>query len=213
MIVCIMALRRSRRLQGLVPEESLLQQVCFICQREIDISSLTRCQRTSCCGVFMHKTCHRQMVTMLPTCGNCRRENDEYQREIVLETDEELESDEENPFEIPIGTTPPPRNTHVVRELIEYRRERRYLNTHYRQSVFWPEVPFEADPVIWLTYYYKLELFTRLFPDNPLYVHGRVMLPVTATSAMRHAVYRMRHFLSAKTTVTFNVFQLKNFTT
>ena len=136
-----MALRRSRRLRGLVPEESLLQQVCFICQREIDISSLTRCQRTSCCGVFMHKTCHRQMVTMLPTCGNCRRENDEYQREIVLETDEELESDEENPFEIPIGTTPPPRNTHVVRELIEYRRERRYLNTHYRRSVFWRSYP------------------------------------------------------------------------
>ena len=186
-----MALRRSRRLQGLVPEESLLQQVCFICQREIDISSLTRCQRTSCCGVFIHRTCHRQMVSMLPTCGNCRRENDGYQREIVLETDEEMESEEENPFEIPIGTTPPLRNAQVLRELIEYRRERRYLNTHYRQSVFWPELPFEADPVIWLTYYYKLELFTRLFPDNPLYVHGRVMLPVTATSAMRHAVYRM----------------------
>ena len=100
-----------------------------------------------------------------------------------------MESDEENPFEI--VTTPPLRNAQVVGELIEYRRERRYLNTHYRRSVFWPEVPFEADPVIWLTYYYKLELFTRLFPDNPLYVHGRVMLPVTAMSAMRQAVYRM----------------------
>ena len=131
------------------------------------------------------------MVSMLPTCGNCRRENAEYQREIVLETDEELESDEENPFDIPIGTAPPLRNAQVVGELVEYRRERRYLNTHYRRSVFWPEVPFEADPVIWLTYYYKLELFTRLFPDNPLFVHGRVLLPVTATSAMRHAVYRM----------------------
>ena len=138
----------------------------------------------------MHKSCHRQMVTTLPTCGNCRRANDAYQREIVLETDEELESEEENPFEISPGTTPPLRNARVVGELIEYRRDRRYLNTHYRQSVFWPEVPFEADPSIWLTYY-KLELFTRLFPDNPLYVHGRVLLPVTATSAMRHAVYRM----------------------
>ena len=72
------------------------------------------------------------MVTMLPTCGNCRRENDEYQREIVLETDEEVESDGKNPFEMPIGTAPPLRNAQVVRELIEYRRKRRCLNTHYR---------------------------------------------------------------------------------
>ena len=80
-----MALRRSRRLQGLAPEEPRLEQVCFICQRELDIGSLTGCQRTSCCSVFMHKSCHRQMVTTLPTCGNCRRENDVYQREVVLE--------------------------------------------------------------------------------------------------------------------------------
>ena len=168
-----------------------LEQVCFICQREIDINSLTRCRRTSCCGMFMHKSCHHQMVTMLPTCGICRRENDEYQREIVLETDKEMDSDEENPFEMPIGTAPPVRNTHVVMELIEYRHERRYLNTHYRSSLFWPEIPFEADPSIWPNYYYKLELFTRLFPDNPLFVHGRVMLPISPTSEMRRAVYRM----------------------
>ena len=48
---------------------------------------------------------------VLSTCGNCGRENDEYQREIVLETDEEMESDEENPFEITIDMAPPARNT------------------------------------------------------------------------------------------------------
>ena len=174
-----------------MPEESLLEQVCFICQREIDIDSLTRCQGTSCCGVFMHKSCHRQMVTTLPTCGNCRHENAEYQREIVLETNEEMESDEENPFEITIGMALPARNTHVVMKLIEYRRERRYIHTHYCWSVFWPEIPFEAELSIWLNYYCKLELFTRLLPDNPLYVHSRVMSPTSATSAIRHAVYRM----------------------
>ena len=139
----------------------------------------------------MHKSCHRQMGTTLATCGNCRRENDAYQREVVLETDEEMESDEENPFEITLGMVPPLRNGQVVAELIQYRRERRYLNTHYRRSVFWPEVPFEADPSIWRNYYFNSELFTRLFPDNPFYVHGRVMLPVTDTSPMRHDVYRM----------------------
>ena len=88
------------------------------------------------------------MVTTLPTCGNFRRKNDEYQREIVLKTDEEMESDDENPFEITLGMAPPARSTQVVMELIQYRRERRYLNTHCRHSVFWPEVPFEADPSI-----------------------------------------------------------------
>ena len=86
----VMALRPSRRLRGLAPGESRLEQVCFICQRGINIGSLSRFQRTSLCSVFMHRTCHRQMVTRLPTCGNCRGRNDEFQREVVLETDEEV---------------------------------------------------------------------------------------------------------------------------
>ena len=76
-------MRRSRRLRGLAPEESPLEQVC-ICQRGIDINSVTRCQCTLCCGVFMHKPCYRQMVATLPTCGHCRSENEGYQREVVL---------------------------------------------------------------------------------------------------------------------------------
>ena len=55
-----------------------------------------------------------QMMTMLPTCSIFQRENEEYQREIVLETDEEMDSDEENPFKLPSGTALPVRNTHVV---------------------------------------------------------------------------------------------------
>ena len=141
------------------------------------------------------------MVTTLPTCGNCRRNNAEYQRETVLETDEEMEPDEENPFEITIGMAPPARNTLVVMKLIEYRLKRRYIHTHYRRSHFWPEIPYEADPSIWLNY----ELFTRLFPSNPLYVHGRVMLPTSATSAMRHAVYRMFMYNTP-----FTVFEITN---
>lgn len=75
------------------------------------------------------------MVSMLPTCGNCRRRNDEFQREIVLETDEEMESDEEDPFAMDEGTVPI-RNTEVVRELIKYRCDRRYLNPHYKGPCF-----------------------------------------------------------------------------
>ena len=84
-----------------------------------------------------------------------------------------------------------PRNAQVVRELVEYRRDRRHLNTHYPGSVFWPEIFFEEDSGIWLSYYHKLELFTRLFPDNPLFLHGCVRLPILATAVMRRTVYRM----------------------
>ena len=120
----VMALRRSRRLRGLAPEESQLEQVCFICQRGIDIGSLSRCQRTSCCGVFMHSVCHRQMVSRLPTCGNCRGRNDEFQREVVLETDEEVEEMEsdDDPFSMGEGM-PSLSPTRVSRELTEYRRD------------------------------------------------------------------------------------------
>ena len=190
-MVCRVTMRCSRRLAGLAPEEPLLQQVCFICQRELDIGSLTRCQRTSCCRVFMHKSCHHRMVTTLFRCGNCRHENAEYQREVVLETDEEVESEEEDDVFDSIAGTRPATDGQVVAELCAYRMERRYLHTRYPNSTFWPEVPFEADPSIWLGYYYKMELFIRLFVNEPLYIHGRVLLPVTATPAMRHAVYRM----------------------
>lgn len=163
---CIaMELRRSRRLRGLVPEESRIQQVCFLCQRDTDINFLTRCKRTSCYGVLMHKSCHRQMVSMLPTCGNCRRRNDDFQRKIVLETDEEMVSGKEHPFAMSEGTIPT--TTHVGRELTEYRRDRRYLNTHYQGPLFWQEVPYEADPGIWLTITISWSSSPDCFTDNP----------------------------------------------
>ena len=181
-------LRRSRRLRGLAPEESPLEQVCFICQRGIDINTVSRCQCTPCCGVFMHKPCYRQMVQTVPTCGNCRHENEEYQREVILETDEELESDDD-PFEI--GTLHHDVMGRVMRELRRYRNEQRFARTHYYGSVFWRELPYVLDAGIWLDYYHKLEEFMRLFPRYHLYVHGRVSLPVDSTIVMRRAVYKM----------------------
>ena len=132
--------RRSRRLRGLEPEEQGLQ--CFICQRDIEIDTLPRCQPTSCCGAFLHKWCHREMVTWALTCGNCRRENVGFEQKVVLETDEEMD-DEDNPSDI--GTIPVS-NEHVVRELAEYRNDARHLSTHYEESAYWNMLPFHIDP-------------------------------------------------------------------
>ena len=175
--------RRSRRLRGLVPEEPPLQQVCFICQGNIDIGSLARCQRTACCHVWMHRTCHHQMVTRVRTCGHCRRENAEFTG-VVLETDEEEENDDQ-------GTE------RVRLELNEYRMERRDLHTHRVGSYLWSRFPYEFElyvrqpcVAIWYLYYTLLEDFVAQFQNRPLYVHGRVMLPVPVTSGVRCLVYR-----------------------
>ena len=179
-------LRRSRRVSGLEHEERGLQ--CFICQMDIEIDTLPRCQRTSCCGAFMHKLCHREMVTRVRTCGNCCCENAEFKGEVVLETDEEME-EEDNPFDT--GTIPV-LNVRVVRELTEYRNdESRYLYTHYEGSVHWNALPFDIPPHVWHDYYSMLERFTNLFLYENMYVHRRVVVPCDVTSEMRAAVYRM----------------------
>ena len=73
------------------------------------------------------------MVSRLPTCGNCRGRNDEFQREVVLETDEEIEVEEiesdDDPFSMGEGM-PSLSPTRVSREFTEYRRDQRYLYTH-----------------------------------------------------------------------------------
>ena len=159
--------RRNRRLRGLEPEERGLQ--CFIFQMDIEIDTLPRCQRTSCCGAFMHKLCHREMVTRVRTCGNCRRKNAEFQgEEVLLETDEEMEEEgEENPFDI--GTIPIS-NARVVQELEEYRNDARHLFTHYEGSVYWDVLPIHIAPLVWYDYYSMLERFTNLFLHENMYV-------------------------------------------
>ena len=67
---------------------------CVLFVRDIHVDSLASCQRTPCCGVFMHRRCYQEMERRVLTCGNCRRVIDDIQPEVVLETDEELEEDD-----------------------------------------------------------------------------------------------------------------------
>ena len=71
------------------------------------------------------------MVTRLRTCGNCRRENAEFEG-VVLATDEEMQEEQEetNPFDMSPGTISIS-NAVVVRELREYRNDTRHFHTHY----------------------------------------------------------------------------------
>ena len=182
-------MRRSRRLQGLAPEEQAIEQVCFICQLRIQVNHLGRCVSTPCCHVFMHRSCYNNMVERLPTCGNCREPNVDYIPDetdtIILETDEEL--DVENHDEEGI-------DPHVARlhsQLFEYRQEYRHLNTHYEGSLLWRTLPYPIDTFTWTLYNSLLGSFAFRFPNHPLYIHGMVELPIEPTRSVRIAVYRL----------------------
>ena len=93
-----------------------------------------------------------------------------------------------------MGECMPLITTRVSRKLTEYRRDQRYLYTHYQGSLFWHELPYELDPAVWLDYYDKTDLYTRMFEGEPLYVHGVVSMPCEVTPTNRWAVYRMFMF-------------------
>ena len=187
--------RSSRRLRGLPPEEELLEQVCFICQRGIDIDLLSRCTRTSCCKVFLHTSCHRQMMLQSPSCGNCRHPNPEFEREIVLETDEEMQ-EEDNPFEL-VGNEMMRINNNAarihtfVRDLNAYADTDRPTECHQRGSLQWDIIPFHISSVYWLELYRQLKRFVREHTYDAMYIHGRIVIPRRVTREMRRAIYRL----------------------
>lgn len=173
-------MRRSRRLCGLAPEEQAIDQVCAICQGRILVDLLGRCVCTSCCGMLLHRSCHRMMVERVTTCGQCRRPNVGHVRSVVYETDEESEQDDED------------EGMATLRYRIDgYRRESRHLNTHYEGSSSWDVLPFRIDTAIWERYYTMLVNFADQYSGRVMYVHGVVELPIEPTEEVRVAVYEL----------------------
>jgi len=198
--------RRSRRLRGQIPEETSLQQVCFICQRDIHIDSLAMCQRTPCCGVFMHRRCYQEMERRVLACGNCRRVIDHVQPEVVLETDEELEEDDEAPLGFQSGADGLVR---LDRELELYRSEDRPNHCHHEGSYLWDELPYDLDPEVWQRYYTFLRNFVTLYRDRDLYIHGCVRLPVEPTREVRAILYRL--FIYNTPYTVYNLIRIQRF--
>jgi len=152
-----MSLRRRRPLRGPAPKEQAIDQVCVICKGRIVVNVLGRCVRTSCCGMLMHRACHRMMVERMPTCGQCSHPNGD--RSVILETDEELHDDDED--EGMDG---------LRRQIDLYRQESRQLDTHYEGSFLWHVLPYGIDTSTWSVYYMLLLNFAALFSNCIIYV-------------------------------------------
>lgn len=74
-------------------------------------------------------------------------------------------------------------------ELDEFRRNQRPQITHEPGSLFWNNFPFLFNPNPFYNYYSELETFVHLYPDEPLYVHGLIIIPVPVTRHIRHIIY------------------------
>lgn len=179
-----MSLRRSRRLRGLAPGESEINQCCFLRQGFIDVGISSRCVSTPCCSVLMHRYCYNNMVERLPTCGNCRRPNVGH---VSVVPDSEDEDDE---FTMVTGTNVL-RTDALNDQLNEYRNALRHLNTHYEGSLLWEELPFPIDVRTWTNYWRVLHDFANTYMDREMYIHGVVVLPVDVTRSRRMIVYML----------------------
>jgi len=143
------------------------------------------------------------MVTQVRACGNCCRENAEFTG-LALETDEEMEDEDEGTERLRL-------------DLNEYREERRGLHIHRVGSYLWSRFPYEFElyvkhPLIpiWYLYYTKLDDFIAQFRNRPMYVHGRVMLPVPVTPEVRSLVYRL--FVFNTPFSAYDMIQIQRFT-
>jgi len=157
----------------------------------------------------MHRRCYQDMERRVRTCGNCRRVINEDEPEIVLETDEELEEDDNaeiDPFVLPSGA-----NGLVVleQELERYRSENRLRRSHHEGLYMWHELPYDLDPDIWQRYYVMVENFVTLFTNRIMYVHGCVHLPVEPTRDVRNVLYRL--FIFNTPYATYNLIRIQRF--
>jgi len=148
------------------------------------------------------------MERRVRTCGNCRRVINEDEPEIVLETDEEIEEDDDDidPFVLPSGANGLVR---VDQELEQYRSEDRPGSSHREGSYLWRELPYDLDPDIWQRYYTYLRNFVTLFPNRDLYVHGCVHLPVEPTREIRAILYRL--FIYNTPYTVYNLIRIQRF--
>ena len=127
--------------------------------------------------------------------------------EIVLETDEELdEEDDDEPFALPTGTN---NLAGMNQELEQYRSENRPLRTHHEGSYLWNALPYDVDPDMWQHYYVMLDNFVILFPNRNMYVHGCVQLPAGPTRKIRAVWYRL--FIFNTPYATYNLIRMQRF--
>jgi hypothetical protein len=184
------ARRRSRRLRGLQPDTQL--GLCFICQDELQIEAVSRYVKTNCCGALLHRPCFISMTTRANFCGNCRLGFGTDAPEINLESDEVME--EEGAVEginMAISGTTEYYLSFLRAEIDSYIGEERHANCHRINSSSWTVLPLAINPDIWLVYYMELLYFADRFPNQSMYIHAQIDLPILTTPIIRFVIYSL----------------------
>ena len=178
--------RRSRRLRGLQPDTQL--GLCFICQDELQIEAVGRYKKMDCCGALLHRYCFVSMMARTNFCGNCRSEFDETL--INLESDEVLE-EEEAINNLALSGTTEYYLSFLRSEINVYIEEERHLHCHGINSASRTIIPLYINPDIWLVYYMELLYFADRFPNQTMYIHAQIDLPILTTPIIRFVIYSL----------------------
>ena len=192
----IMALRRSRRLQQLQPEETNLG-VCLICQGDFTIEVLHRLRKSDCCETLFHRCCFSQMMEHTSRCPACRHEHEpENPRALELPDDLDLIEADSEEAELQLLIVNDPQGTfatlrfqaQVSEEIYEY-RSRGLPVPHRLGSPFWPILPYFIPEHYFFTYLSAIESFSQIYVGNTMYIHGFVVLPVPLSIVVRQSFY------------------------
>ena len=192
-----MALRRSRRLQKMQPEETDLG-VCLTCQDHFSVEVLHRLRRTDCCQTLFYPRCYAQMMTHTSRCPACRYENEpENPRALEIPQEFDLEADLEEAelqllvFSDPEGTFATIRfQAQVSKEITNY-RFRGLPVPHRPGSPFWHILPHFIPEHYFFTYLYAIERFIQIYVGDTMYMHGFVVLPLPLSTSVRQSFYEI----------------------
>ena len=183
-----MAVRQSLRLHGLGPDVQAYRDKCFICQLDLDVGSILRCQPMPCCRKLLHKRCFRKATTNSFECGHCRN----IREDSNSSTDEAMEDDS------PIWQQPEelrgPTLIERARTAIADLRASAFAHSHHQSgSEFWENLPYSIDVMTWYIIWVNLDWFLSTNPEGaqPLYIHAVVYLPIDPIPRVRRTVYRL----------------------
>lgn len=191
-----MVFRQSLRLLGMGPEMQPFQDKCFICQSDLDIHYIIRCQVMPCYGKFLHKRCFRK------ACHVVAKDQDNNSTESIndqLRANESLNDLDENAVSAtPLKLRGPTLIERARNAITDLRSSATAHSLHQPGTCLWNYLPYPIDPMVWYFFWVNLDWFIFTTPEEvrPLYIHAVVYKLIDPVQSVRKAVYRQYRLLT-----------------
>ena len=195
-----MASRQSLRLLEMGPELQPFKDKCFICQLDLDIQSLKRCQVMPCCRKFLQKRCFKKARETSFQCGHCRTVGKDQNSNSTESVENELRADErlEDWDEIPVWVIPlelrGPTLIERARNAIADLRGSALAHSHHQPGTrSWLTLPYVIDSMVWYLFWVNMDWLISTIPEGPrpLFINAVVYTPIEPTQLIRKTVYTL----------------------